>query len=223
MRPLTEHLPKILLPLSGTAFLNHQLQWLYQQKVTRVVFCLGHLASLVTAHLARSPWRDLIDFRVSDERQQALGTAGAVRLAIEERLLDGAFLTLYGDTLPDLDLRSAVDTWEASALRGMLTVYRVESGATEPTALVKDGRVTEFVRGHGRSLPLTHADYGVSGFHTESFLHLPVGVRSGFAAIHQQLARAGQLAAVDVGRAPHEIGSHEGYRALEATIREATA
>src|SRR5690242_3974563 len=108
MRPLTENRPKILLPISGAPFLDHQLSWLHRQGVTRVVFCVGYLSHLVVAHLRASSWRHVLDVRVSDERSQALGTAGAVRLAIEDGLLGDSFLTLYGDTLPEMDLRSAV-------------------------------------------------------------------------------------------------------------------
>ena len=160
-----------------------------------------------------------MDLRVSDEQSQALGTAGAVRLALEHGLLGDSFLTLYGDTLPDVNLRSAIDVWQVSRLRAMLTVYRITSNATEPTASVAGGRITEFVRGsHGQKRQLTHSDYGVSGFYREDFQHLPVGVRSGFAALHQKLARAGQLAAVELDQPPHEIGSHAGYEALRSAL-----
>lgn len=220
MRPLTDNLPKILLPISGAAFLDHQLSWLHRQGVTRVVFCLGHLSHLVLARLKTTPLRDVMDLRISDERQQKLGTAGAVRLAIENGLLEDFFLTLYGDTFPQFDLRSAVDLWQASGLRGMLTVYRPDSKATIPSAFVEGGRVTEFLRDHhcDKRQP-THSDYGVSGFQCESFQHLPVGVRSGFASLHQELARAGQLAAVELDHPPFEIGSHAGYRALQSMLK----
>ncbi|GAA1937465.1 hypothetical protein GCM10009754_00610 [Amycolatopsis minnesotensis] len=219
MRPLTEKQPKLLLPVSGGTFLDYQLDWLHRQGVARVVFCLGHLSHLVVTHLRTCPWRDVMDLRVSDEQKQALGTAGAVRLAIEAGLLGDSFLTLYGDTLPDMDLPSAVDLWQDSGLQGMLTVYRVTSGAAKPTALIESGRVTEFVRSwHGEHRQLSHADYGVSGFHRATFQKLAVGVRSGFAALHRELAQAGQLAAIEIGEPPLEIGSHAGYRAALSAL-----
>jgi hypothetical protein len=119
-----------------------------------------------------------------------------------------------------MDLPSAVDLWEKSGLQGMLTVYRVISEAARPTALIEGDKVTEFVRsGHDEHRQqLSHADYGVSGFHSTTFQKLEVGVRSGFAALHRDLAQAGQLAAIEISEPPLEIGSHAGYRAALSSL-----
>ena len=47
LRPLTEKIPKVLLPLAGRPFLAHQLQLLRERGITRAVLCLGHLGEMV--------------------------------------------------------------------------------------------------------------------------------------------------------------------------------
>ena len=42
MRPLTDTLPKTLLPVRGRPFAWHQLDWLARHGVTEVVYCIGH-------------------------------------------------------------------------------------------------------------------------------------------------------------------------------------
>ena len=43
LRPLTEKIPKALLPVAGKPFLAHQLELLRAQGIARVVLCLGYL------------------------------------------------------------------------------------------------------------------------------------------------------------------------------------
>ena len=47
LRPLTEKVPKVLLPIAGKPFLAHQLELLKSQGIRRVVLCLGYLGDLV--------------------------------------------------------------------------------------------------------------------------------------------------------------------------------
>ena len=47
LRPLTEKIPKVLLPVAGKPFLAHQLELLRSQGIRRVVLCLGHLGEMV--------------------------------------------------------------------------------------------------------------------------------------------------------------------------------
>ena len=47
LRPLTEKVPKVLLPVAGKPFLAHQLELLRRQGLRRVVLCLGYLGEMV--------------------------------------------------------------------------------------------------------------------------------------------------------------------------------
>ena len=47
LRPITERVPKVLVPVAGKPFLAHQLNLLHKQGVHRAVLCLGHLGERV--------------------------------------------------------------------------------------------------------------------------------------------------------------------------------
>ena len=47
LRPITEKIPKVLVPVAGRPFLAHQLELLRAEGITRAVLCLGHLGEMV--------------------------------------------------------------------------------------------------------------------------------------------------------------------------------
>ncbi|MGH8323818.1 MAG: sugar phosphate nucleotidyltransferase, partial [Steroidobacteraceae bacterium] len=49
LRPLTETVPKALLPVAGRPFIHWQLALLAQHGVTQVVLCAGHLGEPIQA------------------------------------------------------------------------------------------------------------------------------------------------------------------------------
>ena len=44
---VTAQIPKLLVELDGRPFAEYQLDWLRDEGVTRVVYCLGHLGEQV--------------------------------------------------------------------------------------------------------------------------------------------------------------------------------
>lgn len=222
MRPLTERVPKALLPLRGATVLDRQLDWLHAQGARRVVACLGHLARPIESHLAAATTSRGFDIAISREGEAALGTAGAVRLAAERGFLGDQFLTLYGDTIPTVNLAAVRDFWHSSGASAVLCVYPTAYGGREARAEVRNDRVVRFAR-HPSTVEaarMMHGDYGIAGFHASQFAHLSLGVRSGFGTIHADLARRGSLAAYDVGRPPNEVGTMDGYRRAQLSLTD---
>ena len=120
MRPSTETLPKALLPVNGTPFADLQLTWLRSEGFTDVVYSIGHLGQQIRDFVGEgSRW----DLRVtySDEGNQALGTAGALRLALHQNLLDPVFAVTYGDSLLDVSVDAMWRRYEESGLSALMT------------------------------------------------------------------------------------------------------
>src|SRR5580698_4019540 len=97
MRPLTETIPKALIPAEGRPFIDHQLGWLASHGVTDVVLSVGYLGGALRDHVGDGAAFGL-RVRVVDEGRELRGTAGAVRLALDEGALDERFLLTYGDS-----------------------------------------------------------------------------------------------------------------------------
>jgi mannose-1-phosphate guanylyltransferase len=140
LRPLTETVPKPVLPLAGRPHIAYVIDWLERHGVDDVIVSCGHLAEGMRSALDGTTGPRL---RFAEE-PSARGTAGAIRFA--EEMLDDRFLVLNGDVLCDLDLSAQLAQHESTGARATIALYPVD----DPTAygLVRradDGEVREFL------------------------------------------------------------------------------
>lgn len=102
MRPLTDRLPKPMLPLAGKPLIQHQIERLRQAGFDDLVINLGWLGETIRAHFG-----DGSDFgvriRYSVEPPGALETAGGIVHALD-LLGDAPFLVINSDILCDAPL-----------------------------------------------------------------------------------------------------------------------
>jgi mannose-1-phosphate guanylyltransferase len=136
LRPLTEWLPKPMLPIANRPFLEHQIEHLREHGVDRIVLSCGYLPDAIRDHFG-----DELEYAVEDE---PLGTGGAIRFAAEG--VGETFVVCNGDILTDLDLASLVRVHRTRGARATIALHRV----ADPSGygLVRtddDGAVTAFV------------------------------------------------------------------------------
>lgn len=103
LRPLTDSTPKPLLPVAGKPIIQWQIEWLKNAGVEDFVLSVGHLAEKVQAVMGDGSGLG-VSIRYAIEREP-LGTAGALRNAMEEGSADEPFYACNGDVLTDLDPR----------------------------------------------------------------------------------------------------------------------
>jgi len=95
LKPLTDHVPKCMVPVGGKPILEHTLTWLRRYGVTEIVVNLCHLPHVIREHFGNgSRWEVGITYSLETE---VLGTAGGVKNVAE--FFDGPFLVWYGDNL----------------------------------------------------------------------------------------------------------------------------
>lgn len=100
MRPLTNDLPKYLLPVAGAPFAHHQLTLLRSQGFSDVVLCIGHLGDQIREFVGDGgQWG--LRVRYSDEGSVQQGTRSALVRALP--LLAAEFATVYGDSYLTVD------------------------------------------------------------------------------------------------------------------------
>jgi MurNAc alpha-1-phosphate uridylyltransferase len=95
MRPLTEAMPKALVPVAGRALIDRVLDELVAAGVEQAVVNVHHFADQMEAHLARR--RDL-EIRLSDERGQLLDSGGGIQKA-RPLIGEGPFFVANIDSL----------------------------------------------------------------------------------------------------------------------------
>lgn len=101
LAPFTFVLPKPLIPLGDVPIVEIMIARLAEHGVTRVIFCLGHMAEIVVAYLSGLHERfQQLAFEFVRE-SEPLGTAGPLQLVTD--LVGEDFIVSNGDLLTDLD------------------------------------------------------------------------------------------------------------------------
>ncbi len=112
LRPLTELVPKTLIPILNRPLLGLLLAQVEDAGFLQVAVNTHHLAAQVQQFLAGQPWG--FNLSVSPE-PEILGTGGGLR-GLGEILRGGPFLAVNGDILTDLDLAAVYRSHPADAV-----------------------------------------------------------------------------------------------------------
>lgn len=101
LRPLTNTIPKCLVPIGGKPLLDYWLELLFcSGQIERVLINTHYFASKVEEHIVTSPWRNRIDTVFEEE---LLGTGGTV-LANQEYFGAQPYVVAHADNLTEFDL-----------------------------------------------------------------------------------------------------------------------
>jgi mannose-1-phosphate guanylyltransferase len=100
--PLTCNIPKAIIPVLNTPFLEYVIRYLSQHQIKDIILTQGHLS--FESYLGDgSRFGVKLSYTTEDN---PLGTAGAVKNA--EKHLDGTFLVLNGDIFTELDITAMI-------------------------------------------------------------------------------------------------------------------
>ena len=123
LRPLTLTTPKPVMPLVNRPFLSFMLDWLGSHGVDEVILSCGFMSDGVHEVLG-DIYRGMRLRYVIEEKP--LGTAGPVRLALDEGLLEERVFVLNGDVLNDMDLTAQLARHEETGAKATLALIEVE-------------------------------------------------------------------------------------------------
>lgn len=212
LRPLTEHIPKILVEINGRPFAEYQLELLRAHGLIDVVLCIGYLGEQVQAALGDGS-RFGMRLRYVFDGPCLLGTGGAVRAALP--LLGEAFFILYGDTYLRCDYRAIERAFRAGKKPGLMAVLRNKNQWDTSNVIYANGQIIRYDK-HNRVPEMEYIDYGLGILHAEVFAPYPADEPLDLATIYRDLAGRGELAGYEVDQRFYEIGSPAG---LEETRR----
>ena len=101
MRPLTEDVPKCMIPLQGKPLIYWTLTWLRNYGFKHIVLGVAYRKEVVINYLKENPVGMDIDF---SEHTQEGETGEGFRLAISRYVDDENFLAMNGDEITNLNL-----------------------------------------------------------------------------------------------------------------------
>jgi mannose-1-phosphate guanylyltransferase len=133
LRPLTDVLPKCLMPICGRPLLGIWLDMLAVAEIAPIVVNTHHHAGLVQAYLARSPHKARI---VVAHEPDLLGTGGTLA-ANHAALGDDAVLLAHADNLSAFDPRAFAAAFVARPAASVLTMMTFDTDAPQSCGIVE--------------------------------------------------------------------------------------
>ena len=158
LRPLTHTTPKPVMPLAGRPFLSFMLDWLESHGVDEVILSCGFMSESVKRVLGDIYQGMRLRYVIEEE---PLGTAGPVRRALDEGLLDERLLVLNGDCLTDIDLTAELAQHERTGAKATLALFPVEDTSSYGVVPTDEaGRVEAFLEKSGDNAPTNRINAG---------------------------------------------------------------
>lgn len=219
LKPLTEKMAKVMVPVNGKPFLYHLLELLKRQGISDIILCIGYLGEQVK--YAFGDGRSLgVTIRYGEEKERLLGTGGAMKQA--ESLLDDYFLLINGDTYLPIDYREVESTFLKSGKKALMVVYdnQENTGVKNNVALDEDSIVIKYDKKH-RNSDLKYVEAGVLVLRREAMDFIEAGCAVSLEkGLYPALIQQGQLAAYVTGQRFFDIGTLAQKRVFERFLRK---
>jgi mannose-1-phosphate guanylyltransferase len=148
LRPLTDKVPKPLVPVCGLPLLQYNFALLRHAGVVDVVINTHHLGAEMEKGAREIAARTGINLEVSNEKGHILGTGGGVRHAAPF-LSGGTFFLLNGDMLFDVDLIAALKAHRDNKALATMVIAPYPKGASYGAVEVDAGFRVRRIAGRG--------------------------------------------------------------------------
>jgi NDP-sugar pyrophosphorylase family protein len=142
LRPLTDNIPKPMVPLHGKPLVEYTVEWLKRYGISDIAMNLHYYFEVIVDYFGDgSKW--IVDITYSRE-EELLGTAGAIKRL--EWFFDDAFLVIYGDNLSDCNISKLADFHHSKGGIGTIVLFRREDTSASGIAqLDDDARIVKFL------------------------------------------------------------------------------
>lgn len=214
LRPITEKIPKSLVPVAGRPILAHQLEMLHAQGIRHAVLCIGFLGEMIQREFGNEAYGVQLEYSFDGEK--LLGTGGAIKRALPK--LGKEFFILYGDSYLPIQYAPVAEFFHRSGKPGLMTVYRNEGLYDTSNVVFADGEIKVYDK-KVRLPEMRHIDYGLSLFKANVFGSYSADEKFDLAEVMGKLVREKQLAGYEVPERFYEMGSPAGLAELEALLQ----
>jgi len=217
LRSVLSSTPKPLAPIGERSFLELLVLQLRSQGIKRVLMCTGYLSNQIEEEFGDG-CRLGIMMEYSQEKQ-ALGTAGALKLA-KNRLLDAEdFIVMNGDSFLETDFNQLLCFHSERHGIASLAAVRVPNAARYGTMRIEEsGEIIGFTEKVGDHRPgLINA--GVYIFNKQIFDYIPDGSASLEKDVFPRILERGVYALEQPGLFI-DIGTPEDYARAQALCKQ---
>jgi len=141
MKPITEELPKVMVPLAGKPILQHTINHLKKYGVTEIILAVGYKADKVKEY-----FKDGSEFGVNIkyiEEKVPLGTSGPLQLA--KQYLTETFVCCNADEIKDIDVVDMYMFHKKNKATATIALTTVDDTSKFGVANLQGDKIIEFV------------------------------------------------------------------------------
>ncbi len=213
--PVTEHIPKPLIPILGKPILEIVLEKVSALPINRIGINLYHKKEEIKDWIEKSAFRKDIDIFQEDS---ILGTGGAFKNA-EAFLKEGAFLVHNSDIISDIELASIIDIHLSS---GNIATLAVRNHPEINNVMVGRNGSVSGIGKSGSTVAKRVTFTGIAVYSPEFLKYLPEGKSSVVDGWLKAISSGLEIGTVDVsGSYWRDIGTPESYlKAVFDAIRK---
>ena len=169
LRPLTNRVPKPMVPIRGKPFLEYQLNLLKKNGITEVLLCVGYKWGLIRRYFGDGSKLGMkIAYSVD---KNLLGTGGALKKARD--FLNVKFLLLNGDTFLPVDYKEMISDFNKKNKIGLIAVVRNKIKSTTGNVSMGPGGFITGYRRACRYAKFQYLDAGAGVYRREVIDFLP--------------------------------------------------
>jgi len=212
LKPITNTIPKSLVPVAGKPFIYHQLELLGHYDINHIVLCVGHLGEMIESELGNKYKNISIEY--SYDGPTLIGTGGAIKKALSK--VGDVFAVLYGDSYLPINYTDVINYYNRCNTYGLMTVYRNDNNYDTSNVIFESGKILKYSK---KDLvpEMKYIDYGFSIFNKSVFNSF--SDQFDLSQIQIQLTEENQLAGYEVYNRFYEIGSFKGLCELESKLQ----
>lgn len=216
LRPITETIPKAMVEIEGKPFIQHQIELLRKNGLTRFVICAGYLGEQIEQFLGDGSAFD-VEVRYSYDGDRLLGTGGALKKALD--LLDESFMVLYGDAYLDIDYQDVSKHFHRNKATALMTIYYNDNQWDKSNVVFNNGNIMLYDK--KQIIPeMNYIDYGLGILKKALLTSIPQNEFYDLADLYTQLSHQNQLLGYQVNKRFYEIGSFSGLDDMKHKIRQ---
>ena len=211
LRPLTNKIPKPMVPVNGKPFLEHELRMLKSKGFDEFVLCVGYLGNAIENYFGNGE-KFGVKISYSYDGESLKGPAGALKNA--EALLGEVFFVTYADAFLELDYAKILEKFSFSKKLGLMVVFENHNRFGKSDLIVKNGLVTKYSK-TAQTPDMVWINYGVSLLKKKALVLIPKKGEVGEEEFYTKLIRAKELLAYETKERFYEIGTPESLKEFE--------
>ncbi len=212
--PITQEIPKPLLPFHGKPLIEHTFDLLKAHGITEVIIAIGYKKEKIKETLGNGK---AFGMRITYvEEDEPLGTAGPIKLAAP--YLTDSFIVCNADELKAVDLKEMYSVHKQENAIGTIALTSVEDPSNYGVVVLRGNKIIEFIeKPKKEQSPSNLINAGLYILEPGIIKYIPKGFAMLEKDVFPKLAQEGKLSGYSFGGQWFDTGTLERYeRALKS-------